>query len=100
VEDLDVQEVDVWWIIASEREWLPTEGEGLLAFTRFLHFPEAGVNASRLEVLLTAFSDVVVTALDGKITVVLDKVGRAQEAITTFADRLARSGRVIVFMSG
>jgi uncharacterized protein YlzI (FlbEa/FlbD family) len=98
VDDLDVQAVDGWWVVASKRDWLPAEGEGLPAFTRFLRFPEAGVNASRLEVLLTAFSDVVVTAMDGKITVVADKVDRAQEAITTFADRLSMNGRVIFFL--
>jgi hypothetical protein len=99
VHDLDVREVDGWWVVASKRDWLPAEGEGLLAFTPFLRFPQTGVNASRLEVLLTAFSNVVVTALDGKITVVADKVDRPQEAITTFADTLSMNGRVIVFLT-
>lgn len=98
VETLDVTEIDGWWILAANQDWLPSEEDGLRPFRELVHFPEAGVNASRSEILLTAFARVVITAREGRATVVSDREHRADEAMARFAQWLTGRTRVIVFL--
>lgn len=97
VHKLQVEESDGWWVVAASRDWLPPEGE-LRVFTEVVHFPEWGVNASRPEILLTAFARVVLTSHDGTVTVIVDSPARADEATKRFAEWFARDARVIVFL--
>jgi hypothetical protein len=95
--DVSVEEVDGWWIVSGD-DWLPA-GQQAEVFNRLMPFPEAGmVNASRKEVLLTAFTQVVLTSFDGEVSVIKDEPKRARWAKEHFGDRLARSQRVIVFL--
>jgi hypothetical protein len=52
-----------WIALSADGDWL--EGD-LEAFTKPTVFREGGVNATRMEVLLTAFCDAVLTAVNGK----------------------------------
>ena len=99
VEDVSVDEADGWYHLSADRDWLASEEEGLRVFAQLVHLPEAGVNASRSEVLLTAFAKVVLTSRDGDITIVTDYTQRADEAVERFADSFAHSARVIVFLA-
>jgi hypothetical protein len=63
---------DDWWIIASPTDWLG--GHNAYApedlFHRIVAMPEAGQNAMRGEVLLTAFAQNVITATPTECTVI------------------------------
>jgi hypothetical protein len=52
-----------WVAVTADGDWL--EGD-LEAFTKPTVFPDGGVNATRMEVVLTAFCDAVLTAEHGK----------------------------------
>jgi hypothetical protein len=52
-----------WVAVTADGDWL--EGD-LEAFTKPTVFPDGGVNATRMEVVLTAFCDAVLTAAHGK----------------------------------
>jgi hypothetical protein len=58
-----VENVDGWWIISSEEDWLATvEGNiSLKAFSQFMPDPAKRVNSSRSEVIIAALADAVVT---------------------------------------
>ena len=59
----DVDYIDKWWIISSEKDWLLAP-DGSVTFRNFkhiVHFPEAGREACHSEILLSAFADAVVT---------------------------------------
>lgn len=92
--DATVHEVDDWHVVKGDHDWFPSEAN---PFERLLAFPEAGVNASRLEVVLPVFAATVVTSLDGAVSVVVDRAGLAREVRRRFADLLAQPGRVIIF---
>jgi hypothetical protein len=49
--DIRAEEIDGWWVVEGE-DWLPP-GHDREVFARFMSFPEAGLNASRLEVFLS-----------------------------------------------
>jgi hypothetical protein len=60
---LRVDLIDGWWTGSSEIDWL-VETDGCITFRSFtyvVHFPLAGREACRSEILLTAFADAVVT---------------------------------------
>lgn len=61
--------VDGWWIVVSDKDWLiqPDRPVSMQNFHHIVPFPEAGREASRSEILLTAFASAVVTcgATDG-----------------------------------
>jgi hypothetical protein len=47
-----------WWIVSSKRDWL-VQPDGLVSlwnFSHIVHFPEAGREACRSEILLKAFA--------------------------------------------
>jgi hypothetical protein len=54
---------DGWWSVSSDVDWLVASGKLplLRPFTHVVHFPDAGQNACRGEIFLTAFADAVVT---------------------------------------
>jgi hypothetical protein len=99
VTSVSVEVINGWYCLSADGDWLPSDERGLRAFTQLLHLPEAGVNASRSEVLLTAFAKVVLTSRESEISVVVDHVSRASEGVEVFADSLAQSVRAIVFLA-
>jgi hypothetical protein len=96
IDELYTHKIAGWWLIEGN-DWLPMSDVHEV-FGRFLQFREAGINAHRMEVFLTAFAQVVVTSLDGDVTVIKDDVNRAPQATERFAERFAHSKRVIVFL--
>jgi hypothetical protein len=70
-----------WWIIASATDWLG--GHETYApedmFHRIVAMPEAGQNAMRGEVLLTAFAQKVITATPAACTVISGEVSMDDE---------------------
>ena len=92
-----VSRSDSWWIIRSDKDWLLTEDAVLQAFTRILPFPEAGVNAMRDEVLLTAFADAVV--IIGSTGVQWIKEAHANFALPAEVESAnPGQGRVVAFL--
>jgi hypothetical protein len=83
-----------WTAVIADGDWL--EGDSR-AFSVPTPFPESGVNAIRVEVLLTAFCDTVVTAAAGREDHLQSAAVR--EMPQSMTDRLndTDSGRVIVF---
>src|SRR6516165_7311990 len=60
---IHVDQVDGWWIISSAKDWLlKSDGSASLwNFSPIAHFPEGGREACHSEILLSAFSNAVVT---------------------------------------
>ena len=52
-----------WWVIGSDVDWLATHKQYTMKelFVRIVPLPEAGANSMRAEILLTAFTDAVIT---------------------------------------
>jgi hypothetical protein len=96
IEELHVHEIEGWWLIEGN-DWFPMSDVHEV-FNRLLQFREAGINAHRTEVFLTTFAQVVLTSLDGEVTVIKDDVEQATEATERFAEQSASSERVIVFL--
>lgn len=63
VGDAKVARVGDWVTVTADADWLNGDLE---AFTKPTAFPEGGTNATRVEALLTAYCDAVVTASRGR----------------------------------
>jgi hypothetical protein len=72
VSRVDVREMDGWWVLSADQDWLPDTGDALKVFQALTPYPEGGPNGSRMEVLLTAFARAVVTARSGTIAVIVE----------------------------
>lgn len=76
-----------WWIIASTTDWLG--GHAIYTpedmFYRMVAMPEAGQNAMRGEVLLTAFAQHVITATPAACLVISGEVSMDDEIWTLFS---------------
>ena len=85
-----------WTAVTANGDWLAGD---LRAFSTPTPFPEGGVNATRVEILLTAFCDTVATAARGRRDDI--ELARAREIPDSMSAALADSGegRVIVFRS-
>jgi hypothetical protein len=97
--NVQVDRVSDWWILSSVDDWLPSEEDGLSAFQALLPYPQAKPNGARVEILLTAFSEVVVTSKDGSGAVVNDRTGRGEGVawLRNHREYLSNFGRVIAF---
>lgn len=94
----EVHDSGGWWLIAADDDWLPKEDEGIRAFERLLHLPEAGQNANRNEIFLTVFARTVLTSLNGSIVVIVDRADAAEEGRANLADVFQRWTRAIAFL--
>lgn len=85
-----------WTAVTANGDWLAGD---LSAFWTPTPFPEGGVNATRVEILLTAFCDTVATAAQGHRDDI--EVARSREIPDSMSAALTDSGegRVIVFRS-
>lgn len=85
-----------WTAVTADGDWLAGD---LRAFSTPTPFPEGGVNATRVEILLTAFCDTVATAARGRRDDI--ELARSQEMPDSMSAALTDSGegRVIVFRS-
>lgn len=94
VRSTEVHHHDDWVAVSADADWLDGDLEG---FTKPTAFPEGGTNATRVEVLLTAFCDAVFTATGGSRSDI-HAVGEGAMP-PSMADALAnpRFGRIIVF---
>ncbi|MDQ1442462.1 MAG: hypothetical protein QOG97_2690, partial [Acidimicrobiaceae bacterium] len=63
VNSVDVDRNGDWVAVSAEADWLDGDLE---AFTKPTVFPEGGTNATRAEVVLTAFCEAVFTASHGQ----------------------------------
>ncbi|HEY6289998.1 MAG TPA: hypothetical protein VI455_00325 [Terriglobia bacterium] len=96
VSHVEVTELDGWWVLSAERDWLPRENDGLDVFHALLPFPEGGPNAARREVLVTAFAKAVATARNGNITVIVEDA-ETRMWIDAHEAKLRGAARVIAF---
>ena len=89
---------DDWWIIASPTDWLgghkADAPEDL--FHRIVAMPEAGQNAMRGEVLLTAFAQNVITATPTTCTLISGEVSMDDE-VWNLASKFPEWQRLIAF---
>lgn len=87
-----------WWMIASPTDWLC--GHAAYApeelFYRIVAMPEAGQNAMRGEVLLTAFAQNVITATPTACTVISGEVAMDDE-VWNLASKSPGWQRLIAF---
>jgi hypothetical protein len=87
-----------WWIIASPTDWLGGHAvytpEDL--FHRIVALPEAGQNAMRGEVLLTAFAQNVITATPTTCTGISGEVSMDDE-VWNLASKFPEWQRLIAF---
>ncbi len=85
-----------WTAVTADGDWLAGD---LRSFSTPTPFPEGGVNAMRVEVLLTAFCDTVATAAQGRRDDI--ESARRQEMPDSMRTALEDTGegRVIVFRS-
>jgi hypothetical protein len=91
-----VVNLDGWWVLSAEQDWLPSDNDGLDAFYALLPFPECGPNAAHLEAILTAFARTVVTASHGTIAVIVED-SDTNVWVAAHEAKLRRSARVIAF---
>lgn len=96
VSNVDVREVDGWWVLAASEDWLPADSSVLQIFHELARYPEGGPNGSRMEVLLTAFARAVVTAHLGNVLVIVDGEGTSRW-VEEHKDCLAME-RVVAFL--
>ena len=92
--ELSVEVNGSWTAVVAADDWLEGD-ESLFALLR--PFPGGGANASRVEVLLSAFCDTVLTSAAG-VSVVIRSIGE-DELPEGFARLLTNpaTGRVVVF---
>ena len=94
VSDLVVSRHGPWWIIRSSTDWF-ADPSALDWFHRLVPFPEGGQNASRSEVLITAFAvDVITVDGEGDRHVVK---GVADDSLDREFTVVPRGGRLIAF---
>jgi hypothetical protein len=76
---------DDWWLVWADKDWLDVSPDGglLALFSKIVPLPEAGVNAMRSEILLTAFADDVLVSEGHDLTVVHTRVN-GEAAIKDF----------------
>jgi hypothetical protein len=90
----EIRQVDAWTTISNESDWLAGDLE---AFVKLTPFPAGGVNATRVEALLTAFCDSVLTASQGQRHDIRS-LGASALPTTVGADLAdARHGRIVAF---
>jgi hypothetical protein len=96
VKEAQVLRVEDWICVSADADWL---GGDLESFSKPTLFVEGGVNATRVEVLLTAFCGVVVTASHGHKSSIRT-VGESKMP-SSMSDVLSdpTPGRVIVFQT-
>jgi hypothetical protein len=59
--DVLIERTRDWWIVSSSFDWFSANLSEKDQFRRLVPLPEVGENASRVEVVLTAFADAVAT---------------------------------------
>lgn len=85
-----------WTAVTADGDWLAGD---LRAFSTPTPFPESGVNTIRVEILLTAFCDTVVTAAGGRRDDLNSARSREMPESMSRALMDANAGRVMVFRS-
>lgn len=95
VRDTHVRQVDGWVAVSADADWLDGDLE---AFTKPTLYPEGGTNATRVEVLFTAFCDAVLTASNGQRSDIrtVGENSMPPSMVEALADQ--ELGRVIVFL--
>lgn len=93
--DISARREGGFWILQSSHDWL--EGD-LAAFFSLVPDPVRGPNTSRVEVLLTAFCDVVWTAWPGETYTVSGETWKSDELAQLLAP--PEEGRIVGFSSG
>jgi hypothetical protein len=94
VGNTEVHRVDDWIAVTADADWLDGDLE---AFTKPTPYREGGTNATRVEVLLTAFCEAVFTASRGQRRDI--RTLGENSMPTSIIDALLNpeSGRVVVF---
>lgn len=90
----EVHRVDDWIAVSADGDWL---GGDLEAFTKPTPYPEGGTNATRVEVVLTAFCEAVFTASRGQRSDIRALGENSMPASMSDALRDPERGRVVVF---
>jgi hypothetical protein len=100
---IHVECIDGWWLVWSANDWLrePNGSVSYRNFDQIVHFPEAGREACRSEILLRAFADTLITrGANDELTWIEDKNHRGMLP-TSVLDRVMQKnvGRTVVFTS-
>ncbi len=64
--DVTVERVGDWWIVSSSLDWFLPDQSAEEQVRRLVPLPQAGVNCSRVEVVLVAFAEAVATLTAGQ----------------------------------
>jgi hypothetical protein len=94
VNSTHVDRNDDWVAVSADADWLDGDLE---AFTKPTIFPEGGINATRVEVVLTAFCDAVFTATHGQRRDIRAIGGSSMPTSMVHAMADPELGRIVVF---
>jgi hypothetical protein len=94
VNSVDVDRNGDWVAVSAEADWLDGDLE---AFAKPTVFPEGGTNATRAEVVLTAFCEAVFTASHGQRSDIRAVGGKSMPAPMVEALANPELGRIVVF---
>jgi hypothetical protein len=100
-ESIGIKKVGDWWRVSSSKDWLEKDGViSMLPFSKIIHFPVAGQNAMRNEVVIAALSKALLTVgADGTnwIAGSPEDFKLPNELATEITD--CKSGRMIAFLA-
>jgi len=99
---LQVEVVDNWWVIISQKDWLRVDGKYMRDYwTRIVPTPEIGSEAIRGEVILHALSKCLFTIAAGSIEFIEGENSAIPPALQPYVDRLTKGdfpGRAVFFL--
>ena len=90
-QSVEVVRAGSWVVVHSPSDWLGKDAP--TSFHRIVPFPQGGDNAMRMEILTTAFTEAVITKVDGKVEEI---IGAADPSIL---EGYAERGRAVAFLA-